>query len=222
MAVNQFTYKSDEERFMSHVAILSNGCWEWMGGTRGGYARFSTGSRQHTKRWQAHRWAYQHWIGKIPRATDLDHTCHKKNECLAGDDCPHRRCVNPMHMEPVSHAENVRRGRSGMTQSGRTHCPQGHPYDQSNTMVIERRPGVRGPNRMCRECSRQRRRIWYQNSVDHEVVSHLSKTHCPKGHEYTPENTIPCKTSAGPTRGRRCRECKLQGVRDLRARKKRA
>lgn len=33
----------------------------------------------------------------------------------------------------------------------KTHCPQGHPYDEANTYVLPSRPGAR----YCRECSRK-------------------------------------------------------------------
>ena len=38
----------------------------------------------------------------------------------------------------------------------RTHCPQGHPYDETNTY----RPPRGG--RVCRECGRQRDHAWYR------------------------------------------------------------
>ena len=46
----------------------------------------------------AHRYVYEKEVGQIPLGLELDHKC--KN----------RSCVNPTHLEPVSHAENVRRG----------------------------------------------------------------------------------------------------------------
>lgn len=33
--------------------------------------------------------------------------------------CPHRGCVNPAHLEPVPHGENLRRGN---TMIDATHC----------------------------------------------------------------------------------------------------
>lgn len=76
----------------------------------------------------AHRVMYELYRGPIPGGLELDHLCRNT------------RCINPDHLEPVTHAENVRRGdgaaalRDGAAkQRARTHCPQGHPYDESNT-----------------------------------------------------------------------------------------
>ena len=44
----------------------------------------------------AHRVAYQHWIGDIPHKYDVSHICHN------------RKCINPDHLEAVTHADNVR------------------------------------------------------------------------------------------------------------------
>ena len=62
-------------------------CWEWTGTIRkDGYA---SGAQ--------HRLYYVRAKGPIPAGLELDHLCNNK------------RCVNPDHLEPVTHAENVRR-----------------------------------------------------------------------------------------------------------------
>ena len=45
----------------------------------------------------AHRFAYRLLVGPIHEGMELDHLCRT------------RHCVNPAHMEVVTHAENVRR-----------------------------------------------------------------------------------------------------------------
>lgn len=45
----------------------------------------------------AHRVAYELWVGPIPEGMELDHRCKV------------RACINPAHLEPVTHAENMRR-----------------------------------------------------------------------------------------------------------------
>lgn len=113
-------------------------CWLWTGYTRGGYGRLTRGSRQY----QAHRVAYETERGPIPAGMVLDHVC--KNT----------RCVRPDHLEPVTQVANIQRGEwfPGVN-TGKTHCPQGHPYSGDNLYVI---PATGG--RMCRTCKSAARR----------------------------------------------------------------
>lgn len=139
-------FATPEERFWSHVDKRGpDDCWLWAGGlTRGGYGGFS-GLRHLGQR--AHRIAYQLAVGPIPDGLDLDHTCHDPSTCTARDECPHRRCCNPRHLEPVSRKENVER--SGGVSAGlasRTHCPQGHEFMADNTFIEA------DGSRRCREC----------------------------------------------------------------------
>src|SRR5208337_4315885 len=46
----------------------------------------------------AHRMIYKRHRGPIPEGLELDHLCRQTS------------CVNPDHLEPVTHAENMRRG----------------------------------------------------------------------------------------------------------------
>lgn len=70
-------------------------CWIWQLSTVGaGYGRFQVDGKKHL----AHRWHYEQVHGQIPDGLELDHLCRQY------------RCVNPDHLEPVTHIENVRRG----------------------------------------------------------------------------------------------------------------
>jgi len=99
----------DEARFLQYVS-KTDGCWLWTGvqhKTRR-YGRFYVGGRG-GRFVQAHRWAYEHYVGPIPSGLTIDHLCMV------------RECVNPAHMEPVTQAENNRRAaraRMARKQSG--------------------------------------------------------------------------------------------------------
>src|SRR3954469_2333783 len=97
------------------------GCWLWVGCVlSSGYGQFWDGERKVG----AHRWSYEHFVGPIPYGLELDHLCRVRN------------CVNPAHLEPVTRAENHRRGISDEVHRARflakTHCPSGHPYSGDN------------------------------------------------------------------------------------------
>lgn len=128
-----------------------NDCWPWLGHLlRTGYGvAYLDG--QHTT---AHRVAYILFHGSIPEGMTIDHLCHTK-ACKLGDDCPHRRCCNPRHLELVTPKENSRRGNGGLRGVPKpsllkTACPHGHPYDEQNTAYTKK------GHRICKECRRLR------------------------------------------------------------------
>src|SRR3990167_644066 len=146
-------------RFWAKVHVLDNGCWEWTANRLpGGYGIFRVGSKLDGTRRAAlaHRWAYECLIAPIPQGLEPDHPCHNSDvSCSGGLNCPHRRCVNPAHMEPVTHRENIRRGRRGDNHAGvynasKTHCPQGHTYIGRNLYIVPT------GGRKCRTCNRLR------------------------------------------------------------------
>lgn len=80
--------------FWARVAKTDD-CWLWTGAhDRDGYGAY-TESR--TKKWRAHRLAYVATRGNHAPGLELDHRCEVRN------------CVRPDHLEPVTHAENMRR-----------------------------------------------------------------------------------------------------------------
>lgn len=117
--------------FMTRIRKTET-CWLWTGTlTAHGYARYSGTV--------AHRLLWEHVHGPLAPGLELDHLCRV------------RHCVNPDHLEPVTHTENVRRGNGGRNPAIR--CPRGHEYAGSNVYV---RPDGRG--RGCRACNRIRAR----------------------------------------------------------------
>ena len=111
------------------------GCWNFTGYlNEDGYGIVQDGEGRARA---AHIVAYENTKGPIPPDKELDHTCRN------------RACWNPDHVEPVTHAENVRRSDEiGRIPREKTQCPQGHPYP----------PGERGKKRNCKECGRTRAR----------------------------------------------------------------
>lgn len=142
-----------ESAFWSRVPVGDvDVCWPFNGTTTPtGYAVFSQRVDGKTWTWLAHRLSYELLVGPIPSGLQLDHTCHDSAICRAGDACPHRRCVNPNHLEAVTHDENMRRTKPGRAswQKRKTHCPYGHPYDGDNLLLYK-------GHRVCRLCRDQR------------------------------------------------------------------
>lgn len=118
----------------------NSGCWLWTASCDSkGYGKIYVNG----KLVGAHRVAYELFVGPIPDGLHIDHLCRV------------RCCVNPSHMEPVTHAENIRRGDSGkataLQQRAKTHCPHGHEYNEENTHIRKNRNGAR----VCRTCARE-------------------------------------------------------------------
>lgn len=95
--------------------VLPNGCWRWTGVVNeqgyGYYLHRTTSDGLPRKHQAAHRYVYEQLVGPIPAGLQLDHACHNPKNCQGGPTCPHRLCVNPAHLEPVTSKENARRAR---------------------------------------------------------------------------------------------------------------
>ena len=85
-----------------------------------------------------HRASYVAFHGPIPDGTEIDHLCRET------------RCVNPDHLEAVSHRENVLRSPVAMAamNARKTECVRGHSLADA---YIEKKG-----SRRCRTCESER------------------------------------------------------------------
>lgn len=185
--------------FLSRIDVRDpSDCWPWKGNLLvSGYGRFHSGGAAY----RAHRLAYELAVGPIPGDSHLDHTCHGADDrCRGGNDCMHRRCCNPNHLEPASLVENVMRGRSqAALNAGKSHCKRGHEFTPENTRLTA------AGRRRCMECAGMTGRGQGSNSA--------AKTHCPKGHPYDDQNTRLDLNPDGSIKCRVCRACHRERAR---------
>lgn len=127
---------TEQERFWSKVNKTPQ-CWEWTASVMNrGYGTFTDAAGT---KWLTHRYAYTQKVGAIPGDLVLDHLCRNK------------RCVNPVHLEPVDRVENMRRGDGwAVCQGRRDSCINGHEYTPENTYRAPGRPNLK----RCRQCAR--------------------------------------------------------------------
>jgi len=105
------------ERFWTKVREdPTSGCWVWVGyRVPLGYGCFNSGGRRGPMIY-AHRYTYRQLAGPIPSWLEIDHLCRNP------------ACVNPAHLELVTHQENILRGNNPAAQNAqKTHCPSSGP-----------------------------------------------------------------------------------------------
>jgi len=120
----------------------SGDCWLWTGTQTGsgaksrcGYGVINIGGRA-GRQVSIHRLVWETLVGPIADGLEIDHLCRAHN------------CVNPDHLEPVTHAENVRRGfGQGNGWQHLTHCKHGHEFTEDNTRIR-----ISDNARICRTC----------------------------------------------------------------------
>lgn len=89
------------EKVRSRIKVIETGCWIWQGSrTTAGYGNCYLRQIPFRRAIQhyVHRFVFEALRGPIPEGLQIDHLCRV------------RACCNPNHLEPVTHAENGRRG----------------------------------------------------------------------------------------------------------------
>lgn len=122
-------------------------CWPapWEARTAGGYAviddpgrtRGSTTAHRLVAAWEVGLYS----TSDLPSHVAVDHVSKRG--------CVRRDCVNPAHLEIVTHRENNLRSESASSRNARkTHCPAGHALAGDNLSRAHLRQG----GRACRVC----------------------------------------------------------------------
>lgn len=134
------------KRLKSKIHINDNGCWCWTGAVfskvNGKYAqiRMTSNEKKSCLRY-AHRVSYEHFVGPVPEGKELDHLCRNT------------LCINPQHLEPVTHKENMLR----RVDINKKYCKHGHKMEDDNVYLNPK--GAR-ECRTCRKISQKKFRAY--------------------------------------------------------------
>lgn len=160
----------------------------------------------------AHRVAYFLAHGKLDATLVMDHLCHNPG------------CVRPSHLEQVTIAENVERGRV-WAKTGRhgPTCRHGHPTEQFRVTKVVMRNGKMVTKTRCTGCYNAETRRKYDEmrkerlAKEGYVPANAISIYCRSGHRRTMETVI-----LGKDEILRCRICVLRSQRQSANRKRRA
>lgn len=145
----EFGDKRIPAEWWSKVEVVADGCWLW----RGTINRDGYGVQQHRS---VHRWFFEAAHGPYPPGTETDHVCRL------------RSCVNPSHLEAVTHAENMRRSTAYDAKRAATHCRYGHEFTPENTKTTL-------GYRQCRACKRAAWSAWQSKPKNRASRSEYEK-----------------------------------------------
>lgn len=152
MYLNDLNRQKATGQFLERIPTTGGflNCWPITGTLPNGYAKFGAGDAFGTGELYTHRIVYRLIHGPIPDGYEVDHVCRTRN------------CVNPLHLEAVTVAENRRRRQPYRP----THCPHGHPKSGANLYT-----NPRTGKRYCRECMREaNRRLRRRHALERSLT----------------------------------------------------
>ncbi len=121
-------------------------CWIWIAALdTDGYGMMMI---KEGMEWRTHGAHVISWMVagyKTQSGKELDHLCRNI------------KCVNPAHLELVTHKENMMRGE----KATKTHCKRGHPFNQENTRIIPT------GGRQCKSCRESYMKKWLLEHPDY-------------------------------------------------------
>lgn len=125
------------------VTVNTDECWLWAGYVNEhGYGRIQ--NWQQKKHLPAHRAVYEALVGVVPPGLEIDHLCNV------------RLCINPSHMETVTHKINMQR------RFGIDICKRGHKLTPDNSMWAVKNKKTGQIGRQCKFC--HNKRLWKKES----------------------------------------------------------
>lgn len=132
--------KSVLERIAENL-VEDGDCLRWTGyHTPKGYGKINVRGQA----CRVHRVVWEETVGPISDGLTLDHLCGVKD------------CCHPDHLEAVTAGINTLRGDTASGRNSRkTHCLNGHPFDDANTYIRS------GGGRYCRACACERASAHY-------------------------------------------------------------
>lgn len=159
-------------RVVKYLSVdMETNCWNFTGfRDRSGYGIVSPHRGSGVK---AHRVVYEAARGVIPDGHVLHHECENP------------ACVNPWHLTAMTREDH---GRLHHTKFDRTHCKNGHEWNEENvTFGIYQSGKYAGrPYANCRICQKEKRAA--AKKARGPLPRRPRKSHCKNGHEQSGEN----------------------------------
>lgn len=154
--------KISTEHFYKH-----DPCWEWTKSRyiKTDYAQASVTVNKTQFNVSGHKLFYQLFVGFIPHPLVIDHLCRV------------HYCVNPAHLELVTHKENTARGmwiqRRGPAL--KTMCSNGHAMIGDNIQYgANKRNTISKIRRYCRRCRNEKERRYQQRKKEKRSMNYIT------------------------------------------------